>query len=280
VWPSLRGPNSRALGEAKPPVTLAPAKTCSGRRPLSGLSSPHHWGERVFLTEFDRASQKLATVCISRTAKIYGDVRSRGKSEKVPNSAPGCSDACQDGERIYVYFGLLRVTVLRLEESEWGKALPLPENPMRTLPNSRGECWCSTIGKTPIFGSQSPPRAHCLADGCRCFGTDGQLCALAHDGMTKLWCWRVNFEPNQRLMAYDLAMEERGVAGLRLREKSTPVVGAVCSPGAPGYYFNNRLNTQPDMAFSLREERESPLAVGPAAPASRPGESRLVGRKV
>src|SRR5580765_5776696 len=66
-WPQFRGPNSTGLGAGKPPVHFGPDQGVRWKTAVGpGLSSPIIWADRVFLTEFDQASQKLATVCIDR----------------------------------------------------------------------------------------------------------------------------------------------------------------------------------------------------------------------
>ena len=66
-WPKFRGPKSSGLGGGKPPVRFGPGQNVLWKTAMgSGLSSPIVWGERVFLTEFDQTSQKLATLCIDR----------------------------------------------------------------------------------------------------------------------------------------------------------------------------------------------------------------------
>ena len=71
-WPQFRGPNSSGLGGGKPPVHFGLGQNVLWKAAVgSGLSSPIVWGQRVFLTEFDQTSQKLATLCIDRrTGKI------------------------------------------------------------------------------------------------------------------------------------------------------------------------------------------------------------------
>src|SRR5258705_10496241 len=71
-WPQFRGPNSSGLGTGKPPVHFGPSQNVQWKTAVgSGLSSPIIWAERVFLTEIDEASQKVATVCMARsTGKI------------------------------------------------------------------------------------------------------------------------------------------------------------------------------------------------------------------
>src|SRR6516164_9684706 len=71
-WPQFRGPNSSGIGAGRPPVHFGPGQNVKWKMAVgSGLSSPVVWADRVFLTEFDQASQKLATLCIDRrTGKI------------------------------------------------------------------------------------------------------------------------------------------------------------------------------------------------------------------
>src|SRR5579871_4332833 len=71
-WPQFRGPHSSGLGEGRPPVHFGPDQNVLWKTAVGpGLSSPVIWEGRIFLTEFDRANKRLATVCIDRrTGKI------------------------------------------------------------------------------------------------------------------------------------------------------------------------------------------------------------------
>src|SRR6185295_4427355 len=84
-WPQFRGPNSSGLGGGNPPVHFGPGQNVQWKTPVgSGLSSPIIWAERVFLTEFDQANQKLATVCmIAARATSYGGARSPWRKSKT-----------------------------------------------------------------------------------------------------------------------------------------------------------------------------------------------------
>src|SRR6266545_7194798 len=85
-WPQFRGPNSSGIGAGKPPIHFGPGQNVQWKTAVgAGLSSPIIWAERVFLTEFDQASQKLATVCIDRrTGKIlWRRAVETGEIEKV-----------------------------------------------------------------------------------------------------------------------------------------------------------------------------------------------------
>jgi outer membrane protein assembly factor BamB len=108
-WPQFRGPNSSGLGGGKPPVHFGPGQNVQWKTAVgSGLSSPIIWAERLFLTEFDQAAQKLATVCIDRrTGKIlWRRAVAVEVIEKVHQiSSPAGPTPATDGERVYVYFG-------------------------------------------------------------------------------------------------------------------------------------------------------------------------------
>src|SRR5215470_5745020 len=66
-WPQFRGPNSSGLGEGAPPINFGPDQNVLWKTAVgSGLSSPIIWEGRIFLTEFDRENNRLATLCIDR----------------------------------------------------------------------------------------------------------------------------------------------------------------------------------------------------------------------
>ena len=85
-WPQFRGPNSSGIGDGKPPIEFGPSQNVLWKTAVgSGLSSPIIAQGRVFLTEFDRATKQLATVCIDqRTGKIlWRRTVAPGEIEKV-----------------------------------------------------------------------------------------------------------------------------------------------------------------------------------------------------
>src|SRR5467141_3782257 len=71
-WPQFRGPNASGIGDGKPPVEFGPSQNVLWKTAVgSGLSSPIIAKGRVLLTEYDRATKELATLCIDqRTGKI------------------------------------------------------------------------------------------------------------------------------------------------------------------------------------------------------------------
>src|ERR1044071_7987463 len=108
-WPQFRGPNSSGIGEGKPPVEFGPNQNVLWKTAVGpGLSSPINANGRVFLTEFDRATKQLATLCIDqRTGKIlWRRTVAPTDIEKVHEiSSPAAPTPTADGERVYVYFG-------------------------------------------------------------------------------------------------------------------------------------------------------------------------------
>src|SRR5438309_11442781 len=107
-WPQFRGPNSSGLGEGKPPVHFGPDENVLWKTAVgAGLSSPIIWEGRIFLTEFERANQQLATLCIERrTGKIlWRRTLAPGRIEKVNDiSSPAAATLATVGDRLNVYF--------------------------------------------------------------------------------------------------------------------------------------------------------------------------------
>jgi outer membrane protein assembly factor BamB len=236
-WPQFRGPNSSGLGEGKPPVHFGPDQNVLWKTAVaSGLSSPILWGQRVFLTEFDPTSQKLATLGIDRrTGKIlWRRAVAAERIEKVHElSSPASATPATDGERVYVYFGSYGLVCYDLDGiQKWERRLPLPENPYGATASP------IVAGDLLVLNHQGKD-SYLLAvnrrDGRTVWKTDRSLFQYGwstpvhwrHDGIDEILVQGGDFEPNQRLMAYDLATgaERWWVGGLPPCGKSTPVVG-------------------------------------------------------
>jgi outer membrane protein assembly factor BamB len=202
----------------------------------SGISSPIIWAERVFLTEFDQASQKLTTLCIDR---LTGNILWRRgvtveKTEEVHQlGSPAAATPATDGERVYVYFGSYGLVCYDLDGIlKWERKLPLPENPYGATASP------ILAGELLVFNHQGKD-AYLLGvnrrDGRTVWRTDRSLFRYGwstpvhwrHDGIEEILVQGGDFNPNQRLMAYDLAngAERWWVGGLPPCGKSTPVVG-------------------------------------------------------
>ena len=236
-WPQFRGPNSSGLGGGKPPVHFGPGQNVQWKTAVgSGLSSPIIWAERVFLTEFDPANQKLATVCIDRrTGKtLWRRAVAVEKIEEVHQiSSPAGPTPATDGERVYVYFGSYGLLCYDMDGNlKWERKLPLPENPYGATASP------IVAGEFLVFNHQGKD-AYLTGinrrDGRTVWRTDRSSFKFGwstpvrwrHDGTDEILVLGGDFEPNQRLMAYDLATgaERWWVAGLPPCGKSTPVIG-------------------------------------------------------
>ena len=236
-WPQFRGPNSSGLGTGKPPVHFGPGQNVQWKTAVGpGLSSPIIWADRLFLTEFDQASQKLATVCIDRgTGKIlWRRAVAVEKVEKVHQiSSPAGPTPATDGERVYVYFGSYGLVCYDLEGNlKWERQLALPENPYGAATSP------IVAGELLVLNHQGKD-AYLLGvnrrDGRTIWQTDRSSFKYGwstpvhwrHDGIDEIVVLGGDFKPNQRLMVYDLAngAERWWVAGLPPCGKSTPVIG-------------------------------------------------------
>src|SRR2546426_1739982 len=236
-WPQFRGPNSSGLGGGKPPVHFGPGQNVLWKAAVgSGLSSPIVWEQRVFLTEFDQTSQKLVTVCIDRrTGKIlWRRAVETGEIEKVHElSSPAGPTPATDGERVYVYFGSYGLVCYDTNGNQkWERRLPLPENPYGAAASP------IVAGELLVLNHQGKD-SYLLGinrrDGRTVWKTDRSSFQYGwstpvqwrHDGIDEILVQGGDFEPNQRLMAYDLATgaERWWVGGLPPCGKSTPVIG-------------------------------------------------------
>jgi outer membrane protein assembly factor BamB len=190
----------------------------------------------VFLTEFDQASRKLATLCLDRRtgAILWRRAVAVEKIEEVHQiGSPAAATPATDGERVYVYFGSYGLLCYDLDGNlKWERRLPLPENPYGATasPIVAGELLVlNHQGKDAYLLGVNP------RDGRTVWRTDRSLFRYGwstpvhwrHDGIDEIVVLGGDFEPNQRLMAYDLATgaERWWVGGLPPCGKSTPVIG-------------------------------------------------------
>jgi len=133
-WPQFRGPNSSGIAASDPslPIEFGPAKRVLWKQALpAGHSSPAIWGDRIFLTAFDKDSSKLEVLCLARK---NGDILWRRpiaaeKLEKShPVSNPASATPAVDGERVYVYFGSYGLAAFDFDGKQlWSVPLPLPQ---------------------------------------------------------------------------------------------------------------------------------------------------------
>jgi outer membrane protein assembly factor BamB len=110
-WPQFRGPDGLGVAPEgmRLPAEFGPSRHVVWQVELPpGHSSPCIWGGRIFLTGFDRASQRLETLCLDRgTGRVLW--RRPAPAHKIEHvhrvSSPAASTPACDGRRVYVYFG-------------------------------------------------------------------------------------------------------------------------------------------------------------------------------
>ena len=237
-WPQFRGPNSSGIGDGKPPVEFGPSQNVLWKTAVgSGLSSPIIARGRVFLTEFDRPTNQLATLCIDqRMGKIlWRRTVAPTEIEKVHEiSSPAAPTPATDGERVYVYFGSYGLVSYDFDgKLLWERRLPLPQNIYGAVASP------IVAGDLLVLNHQGKD-AYLLGvnrrDGKTVWKTDRSKYQYGwstpvywrHDGIDEIIVLGGDFGPNQRLMAYNLAdgAERWWVAGLPPCGKSTPVIGS------------------------------------------------------
>jgi outer membrane protein assembly factor BamB len=258
-WPQFRGPNSSGIGDGKPPVEFGPSQNVLWKTAVgSGLSSPIIAKGRVFLTEFDRATKQLSTLCIDqRTGKIlWRRPVAPPEIEKVHEiSSPAAPTPATDGERVYVYFGSYGLVSYDLDGKVlWERRLPLPQNIYGAVASP------IVAGDLVVLNHQGK-EAYLLGvnhrDGKTVWKTDRSQFQYGwstpvywrHDGIDEIVVLGGDFGPNQRLMAYNLAdgAERWWVAGLPPCGKSTPVIGG-------GMVFL----AAPDIIMDVEAEKRNP----------------------
>lgn len=131
-WPQFRGPNGSGVATtpATPPTRFAGGSKLLWKTPLpSGHSSPAIWGDRIFLTAFDKEPQKLETLALHRrTGKIlWRQAAPATGIEKVHDiSSPATATPALDGERVYVYFGSAGLLAYDFEGNQvWHVPMPV-----------------------------------------------------------------------------------------------------------------------------------------------------------
>lgn len=134
-WPQFRGPDGSAVARegAKYPVELGPSSHVLWKTPLpQGNSSPAVWGEKIFLTAFNKPRQQLETLCLDRqTGKILwrqpAPPVKKIETSLHPTNGPATPTAACDAERVYVYFGSYGLLAYDHNGREqWKKPLTMP----------------------------------------------------------------------------------------------------------------------------------------------------------
>ena len=132
-WSQFRGPNCSGIaGEQAAPVNFDPENNLLWKTPLSsGASSPSVWGERIYLTGFDRDANQLEVICVNRDdgSVIWRRNVGAQQIERVHgSSSPASGTVTTDGERVYAYFGSRGLLCYDTEgELVWSIDLPVPD---------------------------------------------------------------------------------------------------------------------------------------------------------
>jgi outer membrane protein assembly factor BamB len=132
-WPEFRGPRAQGVDpdSKKLPVHFGPSSRLAWQVELPfGHSCPCIWGDRIYVTGFDKGTQKLETICLDRQT---GSVRWRqpAPTEKIETffatHGPATPTPAADSERVYVYFGSYGILAYDFDGKEaWKKPLPTP----------------------------------------------------------------------------------------------------------------------------------------------------------
>ena len=139
-WPQFRGPQGQGVARASKLPLKWDARTnvrWKTALPGAGHASPVVWGERIFLTAYDKAARRLLLLCLDKTS---GKIRWRravpaAQVEAVHEAnTPASSTPVTDGEHIYVWFNsaglfcfdfagkLVWEKRLKMLPIEWGSA--------------------------------------------------------------------------------------------------------------------------------------------------------------
>ena len=127
-WPQFRGPNGSGVADedAAPPVKFGIARW---KTPLpAGHSSPTVWGDRVFITSFDK---KLELICLSAKngAILWRHVAPATQFEETHVvSNPATASPAVDRQRVYAYFSSYGLMAFSHDgEALWTAPLPMPK---------------------------------------------------------------------------------------------------------------------------------------------------------
>ena len=129
-WPQFRGEGGLGIAAGKePPVHFGATSNLLWKITLpSGNSSPCIWGDRLFLTSFDRI--KLETLCLRRST---GDILWRQAApptefehtHRLGN--PATPTPCTDGVQVFVSFGSFGLLAYDMDGAPtWKHPLPTP----------------------------------------------------------------------------------------------------------------------------------------------------------
>jgi outer membrane protein assembly factor BamB len=131
-WPQFRGPDAAGVSEQALPSEFGPDKNVrwSVSTP-AGHSSPSIWGERLFLSGWEKDSKKLVLLSFdTRTGKLRWkrEVPATEIEKTHQVGTPAMSTPAADGERVYAYFGSSGLFAFDFDGNPvWSYPLPLPK---------------------------------------------------------------------------------------------------------------------------------------------------------
>ncbi len=133
TWPQFRGPNCSGLAAEgqNPPVQFGPEQNLLWKTPVpSGHSSPCIWGDRIFLTGFDKEKKELRVFCLERSGgkMQWSRIVPAEQIEKLKGiCSPAQATPAADGERLYVHFGSYGLLCYDfVGRQQWTVPLPIP----------------------------------------------------------------------------------------------------------------------------------------------------------
>jgi len=133
-WNRFRGANGTGRYQGAPlPVQFGPKQNVLWSTELpAGISSPCIWKDRIFLTGFDNANNKLLTICMNRKTGKFLWTKSVVPTQRPrihPLNSPAASTPTTDGKLVYSYFGSYGIVCYDLEGDEiWTKKLSPSKN--------------------------------------------------------------------------------------------------------------------------------------------------------
>jgi outer membrane protein assembly factor BamB len=131
-WPQFRGPDAAGVSEQALPSEFGPDKNVrwSVSTP-AGHSSPSIWGERLFLSGWEKDSKKLVLLSFdTRTGKLLWkrEVPATEIEKTHEVGIPAMSTPAADGDRVYAYFGSAGLFAFDFDgKPVWSYPLPLPK---------------------------------------------------------------------------------------------------------------------------------------------------------
>ncbi len=173
-WPQYRGPGGSGVGDekAKLPSEFGPAKAVRWKTGLPlGHGSPCIWGDRIFVTGFDKDAKKLEVIAVNRKdGRIaWRQTAPTTEFEKTHElSSPATSTPVTDGQRVYVYFGSYGLLAYEMD----GK--PAWEYPMG-------------VGKSPFGSGGSPVLADDLVIVTRDYPPKPMIVAVSKKDGKEAW---------------------------------------------------------------------------------------------